>query len=575
MKFELDQKRKNLIAEPGHILVLGGPGSGKTTLAILKAKARIAALLPGQNVLFLSFSRAAVQQIIQRCRDILSADELRRIEVRTYHAFCWELLRAHGQALCGFPLTMMAPGTESVMRTQFTGDWGNERRRLLDEDGLVSFDAFAHAAARLLEESKVLRSDIGDIYPFVILDEFQDTDDDQWRLVDALAASTNCAFLADPLQRIYTFRPGVSAERLNILRCKIPLTEGDLQNDNHRSKTSDVLRFGDAVARAVLPSPACRDVSIHHYRPYRNIFNSTVLFHVRQMFKDLRELGIKHPAVAVLTPSNELVADISDALSTTRNFAKRSMPPVPHDIAWDAELSACAALCVASLLEQRSAFMDSVRKAALTQMAEFWLQKKDSCEQHDRDGAISSGKRATALQLAAAIVGTAKRIRSGSALLVSNCADALSGDPVADWAACRSVLGTHKDLQEIASQSRMVGVATSTDPIALALGNLWAASGSYNGARRIVSDILDRQRLIGADKPPRGCILMTLHKSKGKEFDGVVIVEGFRGGELLRPRERPDFADSRRVLRVGVTRARHRVRILRPQGAASLFGAHS
>lgn len=65
--------------------------------------------------------------------------------------------------------------------------------------------------------------------------------------------------------------------------------------------------------------------------------------------------------------------------------------------------------------------------------------------------------------------------------------------------------------------------------------------------------------------------MMTLHKSKGKEFDGVVIVEGHRGGELLRPREAPNFADSRRGLRVGVTRARRGVHILRPKGATSFF----
>ena len=39
----------------------------------------------------------------------------------------------------------------------------------------------------------------------------------------------------------------------------------------------------------------------------------------------------------------------------------------------------------------------------------------------------------------------------------------------------------------------------------------------------------------GAEREPRGCTLMTLHKSKGKEFDGVVIVEGFRGVSCYAP----------------------------------------
>lgn len=52
---ELCDKRKAIIAQAGHLLVLGGPGRGKTTLALFKAQSRFAALKPGQEVLFLSF----------------------------------------------------------------------------------------------------------------------------------------------------------------------------------------------------------------------------------------------------------------------------------------------------------------------------------------------------------------------------------------------------------------------------------------------------------------------------------------------------------------------------------------
>ena len=38
--------------------------------------------------------------------------------------------------------------------------------------------------------------------------------------------------------------------------------------------------------------------------------------------------------------------------------------------------------------------------------------------------------------------------------------------------------------------------------------------------------ILEQERLIAAERDPHGCILMNMHKAKGKEFDGVVLVEG-------------------------------------------------
>jgi len=65
-------------------------------------------------------------------------------------------------------------------------------------------------------------------------------------------------------------------------------------------------------------------------------------------------------------------------------------------------------------------------------------------------------------------------------------------------------------------------------------------------------------------------MVMTLHKSKGKEFDGVVIVEGQWGGSFLKEHEAPHFEPSRRLLRVGITRARKLVVLVRPFGATPL-----
>lgn len=68
-------------------------------------------------------------------------------------------------------------------------------------------------------------------------------------------------------------------------------------------------------------------------------------------------------------------------------------------------------------------------------------------------------------------------------------------------------------------------------------------------------------------------MLMSMHKSKGKEFDGVVIVEGGYAGLFFDPnREQPPFERSRRLLRVAITRARTHVTIVRIQGARALTG---
>ena len=79
--------------------------------------------------------------------------------------------------------------------------------------------------------------------------------------------------------------------------------------------------------------------------------------------------------------------------------------------------------------------------------------------------------------------------------------------------------------------------------------------------------------LDGRPREPAPTTLMNMHKSKGKEFDGVIIVEGShgRGSILDLRRSSEDILRQRRVLRVAITRARHRVILIRPADAHPLF----
>src|SRR6266511_3777176 len=191
---ELDRTGRDILAASGHLLIEGGPGSGKTTIALLKAAQTVATLEAEQRVLFLSFSRAAVRQISERISD--------HLEVRTFHAFFLGLVRAHGPLLTGTPSEFLPPDAENRVRADHVGDWDAETQELARR-GVYVFDQLATTAATLLERSSALRHLYSERYPLVIVDEFQYTNIDQWRAIKALSLRSTVICLADPDQRIY------------------------------------------------------------------------------------------------------------------------------------------------------------------------------------------------------------------------------------------------------------------------------------------------------------------------------------------------------------------------------------
>ena len=566
MKLELCEKRKAVIAQGGHLLVLGGPGSGKTTIALLKAQRQSATLKPGQGILFLSFSRAAIRQVLLRCKEILTPAERRAVTVQTYHAFCMEILEAHGRLLHGRPIRFLYPGEERLQKSAFDGDWMVERRRLVSEQGLYCFDLFAAGAADLLEGCAALRELIADRFPMIIVDEFQDTDDNQWRIVRALAEVTDVFCLADPEQRIFDYRDDIDPRRLDILREDIQVTEFDLGGENHRSPNAGILQFADAVLHNHSPLPATPDIKQVSY--WQNTFAATVHAAVIWTFSALRKKGVEHPSVAVLSRSNSLIADLSVILSETHTYNKQTLPVIEHDVVWDAELSAAAAVVVASILEWPTGPAEETLARTLRVIAGYYKLKNaeeptNAAAEHARKYDEAAAKVAT---------GEGPRINAAKALVaVYKAGIDLVGEPVADWKAARWVLHDIPALNELFREARLVRLFRATDALASGLGERWLALSSYAGASELVKRILEQERLVAAERDPQGCILMNMHKAKGKEFDGVVLVEGaFKSSFFDERNEQPPFERSRRLLRVGLTRARTLVTIVRPQNARPL-----
>ena len=459
------------------------------------------------------------------------------------------------------------PGEERLQKSTFNGDWNVERKRRADEMGLYCFDLFAAGTADLLEGCAALRWLVADRFPMIIVDEFQDTDDNQWRIVRALAQVTDLFCLADPEQRIFDYRDDIDPRRLDALREAIAVAEFDLGGENYRSPNAAILKFADAVLRNQGPLPVTTDVKQVSY--WGNAFPATVHAAVIWTFSALRKKGIEKPSVAVLSRSNSLISDLSAILSEPHTYNNQPLPIIDHDVVWDAELSAAAAVVVGSILEWPTGPATESVARTLRAIADFYKLKNAE----ERTSAAAENARKYDEAAAKVANGERPRIKAAKALLAAHLDGvALIGEPVADWKTARRLLQHISSLSEVFREVRLVRLFRATDALASGLRERWLASSSYAGASYIVKRILEQERLIAAERDSQsGCILMNMHKAKGKEFDGVVLVEGaFKSGFFDERTEQPPFERSRRLLRVGITRARSLVTIVRPQNARAL-----
>lgn len=525
-----DEQRAVIASDAPITVVLGGAGSGKTTTAAAAAgrkleteeQARRAARaartrgsipLPQvtRKVLFVSFSRTAVSQILDRSAGVLGPRR-EQVDVVTFHGLAWRILtsfgRYYGQP---HPLRVQSAAEASLSAATFPG---------------LTYADLLPAASALLQIPTV-RDYYDRRYGLVICDEFQDTSDTEWRFLRYVAPSARRILLGDPHQCIYAGMKNIDPDARVANALGLPgAAEVTLPPVSHRDPSGILPAAAAAARERQFGDPAITRAVIE---------GRIVLHHV---------------------PSSDLASGVAYVVTAERANAK-SVSIFTHTHAATAELS--TGLAAAGVVHEQVGFTESFGDALQAQLV--FLQWAVHGHGEPRKAlavyvqSISSG-RAEKLIPPALIRGDLPRIEA--VLRQSGRAIRAAAVPPIDYDQLLARIGELHAALDLPRGAETWQEANRQLRRALRL----LENGGTIADVAAEVDELRSASLVGFRSPRQKPVqLMNLHQTKGREADATVLMlqpDEYHGSE------REPYPTGSRLLYVCLTRARERAHIVLP-----------
>ena len=294
-----DAQRAAVTALPGPALVIAGAGSGKTRTLTYRVAYLLEQGVPADRILLLTFTNKAAKEMMGRVTDLIGQD-MSELWGGTFHSIGHRVLRRHAETLGfnqsftiqdredakGLVNACIAEAEIDVKATRFpkpdvVGDIGslalNKQqtvREVIEErypwfeplaaqiedvltrytarkkaQGLMDFDDLLVLWLKLLREHEDVRELYQKRFQFVLVDEYQDTNQLQAELIDLLAERyKNVMVVGDDSQSIYSWR-GANYENIIEFPQRYPKAQVYKIETNYRS-TPEILQLANAAIAA-------------------------------------------------------------------------------------------------------------------------------------------------------------------------------------------------------------------------------------------------------------------------------------------------------------------------------------
>ncbi|MCI5051719.1 MAG: UvrD-helicase domain-containing protein [Simkaniaceae bacterium] len=257
----------------GPLLVLAGAGSGKTRVVTHRIAHLIEVGVPAHEILGLTFTNKAAAEMQSRIKQLCSQN----VWISTFHSLCAAVLRESMEqnftiydaqdsetVIKNALASLEVKADKSMVRSikaaiskakndltvpdddQLTLAVYERYEQLLKTSNAMDFDDLLVKTIELLENDAEKREHYQKRWAFILIDEYQDTNHAQYKLIKLLCAAHNNLFVVgDPDQSIYSFR---GANVRNILQFEedFPGAKVITLDQNYRS-TQNILNAANAV----------------------------------------------------------------------------------------------------------------------------------------------------------------------------------------------------------------------------------------------------------------------------------------------------------------------------------------